>query len=321
MAYNVAALTAYTNQQKYPLLTQSLFDAKTQKVITPMVDVKSAATVNIIDTDTEMQLGGTCGWSPCGTTSFSQRTLTVGLIKIHEPLCPKTLQAYYMQTQLPRGSAQDQMVFEEQYTFLKTGKIAQQNEIGIWQSDTSLSGHTNFKFYNGLLKLIDADGTAQKAFPTTNTAVITTSNIISILDNLTTNIQANMLGKPNYRVFCGWDVFRIAIAAYKTANLFHFDPGNAFSEGEYIIPGTDIRLVAVHGLNLANVPSGSSQSTTVGRIIGARTSNLFFGCDLLGEDENFEIFYAKEAMEIRFVCEYKLGAQFAFGNEIIQYGV
>lgn len=321
MAYNVAALTAYTDQQKFPLLTISTFEAKSQKVFTPMVDVKSAATVNIIDTDAEFQTGGVCGWSPCGTTAFTQRTLTVGKIMIHEPLCPKTLEAYYMQTQLPRGSKQEEMPFEQQYSELKARKIAQSIEIGIWMGDTTLSGHTNSKYFDGILKAIDNSTGSFQAFPGTNTAAITTTNIISILDHLTDNIPAALMGKDDFVVFCGWDVFKIAITAYKTANLFHFDTGNAWATGEYTIPGTDVKLMAVHGLDLANVPSGSAQSTTVGRIIGTRLRNFFFGCDLMGEENEFEIFWAREAREIRFVTEFKAGTQFAFAPEIIQYGV
>jgi hypothetical protein len=50
-----------------------------------------------------------------------------------------------------------------------------------------------------------------------------------------------------------------------------------------------------------------------------RLSNMFFGTDLLNEDERFEIFFAKEADEVRYVAEFKAGVQFAYATEIVNF--
>jgi len=321
MAFDVSGLSAYTNQQKFPLLYKSMFDAKTQSLFTMQQGIKSADTLNIMDSDVLFQTGGTCSFTGSGTTSFTQRTLTVKPIKIHEALCQKTLEGYYLQTQLPRGSMQEVMAFEETYTALKTEQIAQALEVGIWMGDTTLTGasNTNYNKFDGQLKLIDAASGVVSA-TAANTVALTASNIVAKLNEMAGNIPSILLGKRDFVIFVGWDVFRIAVTAFTTANMYHFDPGNAWTSGEYIIPGTNIKLIAVHGLDLANVPTGSAQSTTVQRMIGGRLSNFFVGTDMEHEEEKFEIFYAKEAMEIRFVDEFKFGTQFAFPKEIIQYG-
>jgi hypothetical protein len=43
------------------------------------------------------------------------------------------------------------------------------------------------------------------------------------------------------------------------------------------------------------------------------------GTDLLNEEERFEIFYAKEADQIRYVNEFKAGINFAFPDEIVKF--
>jgi hypothetical protein len=43
------------------------------------------------------------------------------------------------------------------------------------------------------------------------------------------------------------------------------------------------------------------------------------GTDLLNEEEKFEIFYAKEADQVRFVSEFKMGVNFAFPDEIVDF--
>jgi hypothetical protein len=46
---------------------------------------------------------------------------------------------------------------------------------------------------------------------------------------------------------------------------------------------------------------------------------MIFGTDLLNEEERFEIFYAKEADEVRFVAEFKAGVQIAFPDQCARF--
>jgi hypothetical protein len=53
-----------------------------------------------------------------------------------------------------------------------------------------------------------------------------------------------------------------------------------------------------------------------------RVSNLYLGTDILDEDQNrWELFFAREADQVRFVSEFKLGINFAFPQEIVKFEV
>jgi len=316
MAFDVSALSTYTNQNNYPLVTKSLFDAKTVKLMTPMTGIKSSETVNILETDSIFQAGGTCGFNSSATTALSQRTITVGKIKINEALCPKTLEAYYLQTQLPAGSRYEKLPFEEVYSNEKAGKIAQQLEVAVWQGDTTLSD-SNLKRFDGLLKIIDASSAAVTADSTNNTEAITTSNVNAKFDTIYSKIPSQLLNNNDVVIFCGLDVFRTYTIALKNQNLFHYDAVAASADMELTMPGTGIKVVGVNGLNTSN---DNSNNTGLNRVIALRTSNMYFGTDLMNEEDRFEIFFAKEADEIRFVAEFKAGTQVAFPGEIVQYG-
>jgi hypothetical protein len=54
-------------------------------------------------------------------------------------------------------------------------------------------------------------------------------------------------------------------------------------------------------------------------LYAGRTSHMVFGTDLLNEEERFEIFYAKEADEVRFVTEFKAGVQIAFPDQMRRF--
>jgi hypothetical protein len=79
------------------------------------------------------------------------------------------------------------------------------------------------------------------------------------------------------------------------------------ADSEFILPGTPIKVVALQGLNGTN------------KVYAMRLSNLFLGTDLLNEEEKFEIFYAKEADQVRFVSEFKMGVNVAFPDEIVKF--
>jgi hypothetical protein len=76
---------------------------------------------------------------------------------------------------------------------------------------------------------------------------------------------------------------------------------------EIILPGTNTAIVAVNGLNGTN------------RIFAIEPSNMFFGTDMLGEEDKFEMFYAKEAMEVRYAVAFKAGTQIAFPTQIVSF--
>ena len=392
MAFDVSALANYTKDNQDALISKSLFDAKTQKLIVAdgnvMTEVKSAEQINVLDTDAVFQAGGTCGFNSSGTTTFTRRAVTVGKIKVHESLCPKTLETKYLQLKMKAGSIPEEIPFEQVYSELKAGKIAEQLETALWQGDTA-SGTANLARFDGLIKLLDAAGTmtvanaksgtgtitattgaasvvgvgtlfttqiavGDKIYNSASTLVgtvsvitddtnitlvangavavtggafvdvpatslnfaapilattgVTASNVRGIIDTIWRSIPARIKGKKDVIVVVGWDVYETYISALIAANLFAYTAQNsAQSDGEIMIPGTNYKIVALHGLDSTN------------RAYALRTSNLYMGCDILGEEDNFEIFYAKEAMEVRFVAEFKLGINVAFPNEVVSF--
>ena len=313
MAYNVTALAAYTKPNETQLLTKALFGAKSISLMTPQVGIKSTQQVNTMDTDAVFQADA-CGWNASGTTSFSGRTLTVGAIKIQESLCPKDLNSKYLQLSLPKGSADTSVPFEQTYTEYKAGLIAEQLETAVWQGNTA-SANPNLARFDGLIKIIDAASGVVEAnvsgfmtgAPYSASGGFTVNNAIAIMQGIYRAIPVELLDKSDLKVFIGMNQFRTYQMALTNANLFHYNTDASNSNFEITIPGTNVKVVAVNGLNGTN------------RIFAARTSNLFFGTDMLGEEDKFEMFYAKEANEVRYHVAFKAGVQIAFPEEIVKF--
>jgi len=314
MSFSVGTLAAYTKENEQLLVSASVLGSKTAGLIKDqgnvMVGVKSAETINIMNTDAIFQDGSSCGFNASGLTSFTQRTVTVGKIKVNEALCMKDLESKYLQKALPAGSRYDSMVYSEEFSNLKASKIASQLETALWQGNTG-SVDVNLNKFNGILSLITTAGASvinanSVAYHGSVETSITDTNVVGIFDDIYKAIPASIVDKDDVAIFCGMDVFRTYTVKLKTSNLYHYQfDGKANSE--FYLPGTNIKVIAVQGLN------------GTGDIVAMRISNLFIGTDLLNEEERFEIFFAKEADQVRFVAEFKMGVNFAFPDEIVKF--
>jgi len=316
MSFSVSTLSNYTKENEAQLVTSSVLGAKTAALIKSagnvMVGVKSAETINIMDTDAFFQAGGTCGWNASGTTSFTQRTVTVGKIKVQEALCPKALEAKYLQKALPTGSQYDSIPFEQDYSDRKAKTIASQLETALWQGDTA-SANGNLNKFDGFIKLIGAaagvvDANVSGYISGAPLSSITAANVIALFDGVYSAIPAKVVASEDMVIVCGMDTFRTYTIALKNANMFNY-AFDGKADSEFVLPGTSIKVVALQGLNGTN------------DVYAMRLSNLFLGTDLLNEEEKFEIFFAKEADEVRFAAEFKMGVNVAFPDEIVKVAI
>jgi len=316
MSFSISTLSNYTKENEAQLVTSSVLGAKTAALIKSagnvMVGVKSAETINIMDTDAFFQAGGTCGWNASGTTSFTQRTVTVGKIKVQEALCPKALEAKYLQKALPTGSQYDSIPFEQDYSDRKAKTIASQLETALWQGDTA-SANGNLNKFDGFIKLIGAasgvvDANVSGYISGAPLSSITAANVVSLFDGIYKAIPAKVVAADDMVIVCGMDTFRTYTIALKNANMFNY-AFDGKADTEFVLPGTSIKVVALQGLNGTN------------DLYAMRLSNLFLGTDLLNEEEKFEIFFAKEADEVRFAAEFKMGVNVAFPDEIVKVAI
>lgn len=315
MAFNLDAIGNYTRQSIEPLLSSAIFGAKTQDLIMSsgivLTGVKSAESIPIMDTDAPFQ-SQSCSFDASGTTTFTQRTVTVGKIKVEEKLCVGDLETKFTQEALRAGSTYEDFTnaqFEAAYLGRKNERIANQLETALWQGDTA-SANMNLNKFDGLIKLIDAgspvDGNVNAFTGAGVIATITKANVISCLEAVYQAIPTAVVSKPEVKIFCGEDVFRLAVLAYRAANLFNYNPQD--NDGKlFVLPGTTIEVVAVNGLN----GTGDIYATHVG--------NMVMAVDAEGEESNYRFWYSQDNDDVRFRAKFKAGVNVAFTAECVKF--
>ena len=308
MAYSFTGLTSYTDQERLPLITKAVFSARSAALFTKQVGIKFAAALNLMDTDAVLQGGDTCGYTSSGTTTFSQRVITVGRMKVQETLCPRSLEQYWMQTQLTAGSTYEGVPFEQAFSEQKALRIAEALENAIWQGNTYFSG------INQLLNAASGSTISGNTGAVSASVGITATNVIGIFDAIYNQIPQAILTKQDLVIFCGWNNYRTLVQAFKQGNatgglavLYNQVDLASLANGEFIYPGTNVRVIAVPGL------------TNTNRIVCTYLGNLFYGTDLLSDEEQFSIWFSKDNDEVRFQAAFKAGVQFAYPDLIVDF--
>jgi hypothetical protein len=315
MALAFSGLSAYTKQLVKPLLTSAVFEAKTQQLILAngivIPNVKSSVAIPLMETDAVFA-AQSCSFDASGTTTFSQRSITVGKIKVEEKICPKDLEAYFTQEALKAGSTYEDFGnadFQKAFLDKKNARIAAQLETAIWQGDaTGATANTN-KF-DGLQKLI-AGGSPVNANVSGYTGVatittVTASNVIAATEGIYKAIPVQVLAKGDTKIFVGNDWYRLLILAYRALNLFAYNPQDS-QASSFILPGTNVEVISVNGLN------------TTGDAYAISLGNIAMAVDLVDEENSYKMWYSEDNNDVRYRVEFKMGVNVAFTNEVVSF--
>ena len=318
MALSLGTLANYTKQLVEPLLTSAVIGAKTQQLIMDggivIPKAKSAVQIPLMDTDAVFQADD-CGYSPSGTTSFTQRTITVGKIQVSETICVKNFEAKFTQEALKAGSNYttfENAQFLEAYLAKKNARIAAQIETAIWQGDITGSGGANLNKFDGLVRLIDlgspvdANVSGFTGVSGSPISTVTATNVIASTEGIYKAIPAEVMAKGDVKIFCGYDWYRLLILAYREKNMFSYNPQDVNAQS-FILPATNIEVVPVNGLN------------GTGDAFGISLSNMAMAVDLENEEANYRVWYSEDNDEIRTKVSFKIGVNVAFTNEVVKF--
>ena len=308
MAFDVSALTAYTDQSSTDLLTAVQFKSETAALAGLQAGIKSAATLQLLATNSVPQDGSSCAFNASGSVTFTQRTLTTYAIKFQDTLCIRTLEAYWTQLLLKKGQNYTESDIPAKIMDNIVGGIKQRLETADWQGDTtSVSSYLNR--YDGLIKIINnASGVVTATASTYNS-----TNARTIVANIVNNIPAQLKGNPAIKIYMGYDAAEIYRQKLMNDNLYHVPAGSSDQEGMYA-EGSVHQIVPVHGLDGMYSQSGKSCIFALNI-----AENAFLGCDMLNEEEDALMGLDQYKENVWYSFRFRRGWQVAYPTEIVKY--
>lgn len=294
--YDVSALGAYTkdNPDKSKWLYKQIMTGDSASKFKMQTGIKTSERIHLIESNPVIQAQA-CGFTASANTVFTDRTLTVASMAVYMDWCEKDLEAKYTQLAMKAGSELDSLTFETQIVDEIMMKLQYKRERGIWSGNT-LSTDQDLIHFDGLRKLIAAASIGATITP----VAWTVANSRTAVQNFVSGLTNDMLIQPSGKIFMGTSECRDYRLKLGIDNLYHQTGKEAVLYAE----NTDIEIVPTVGL------SGTKE------IYFMPTDYTFIGTDLESEQDTFDLSYAREARKIRFICEYKMGVNFAFPSLI-----
>ena len=293
MAINVTALNNYVEEKRLPLIAKSFLRGKTIDLIQIETGVLQDTALNLVSASVTFGDGASCGWNATEGVALSQRLLKPTFLKINQAFCDKDLLKKWASYEVKLAAGREQLPFEESFMEEIANAINESIEKLVWQGDSSSDNQPD-----GFLKILETGGSG--VVSATWTAGTTAYNKIKTVYNA---IPANIIDKEDTVIFVGEETYREFIQDLVAANLYHFSPD--YKAGEYMVPGTSVRVIAVNGLN------------STGKVVAGRLSNFFYGVGAEDDKDTFDFWYSQDNREFRLAAYFAIAVQVAYPNEIV----
>lgn len=300
MAINTTALKAYVDEQRLPLIKNAVLGARTAYHFNLMTGVKGATALNLLETNVEFGDGTTCGWNEAGTSTLSQRVLTPGAIKINMSFCDKKLLNTWANYEVRVAAGQKTLPFEQDFMDGVGKDIAAKLEVALWQGDTA-SSNKNLNKFDGIIKI--AGAATLGATVTYATGDTVSDTVTKVYDA----IPAQAFNKGEVVLYMGADKYRKYIQELiANGNLVITNTLNDVAMPDSVlIPGTDVRVIYVNGLN------------GTGKMYASYKENFVYGVDLVGDEEKYDFWYSQDNREHRLAVEFIAGVQIAYPDMVV----
>lgn len=289
----VTSLPDYVKENTDLLIKNfALVGGETRKRISVQTGIKSKAAINFLNLAPTFQSGVGCGFNAQGAATLSQREIETARFKVNMEICPDTLVGKYAEYQVRINADENAALPFEQYVMdALTNEIVKKIEKTIWQ------GVKASDLIDGFLTLAGASssGVVGAVLPGTSNY----ADILAVYNALPEEVLD--LGGE---IYVSPARFRGFMQEMVAGNFYHYNPGNE-EAGEFILPGSNVKVVRTSGL------AGKTE------IVGTFAKNLYYGTDLENAAEEIRVWYSADDDVIKIAAKWNMGVQFAFPDMLV----
>ena len=295
----VSGLPKYVQNNKDLLIKNfALVGGTTRQRCSVQTGIKGSMALEYFEVDPVFQDGAECSFNAEGSVTLTERIIDTAPIKINLELCPRSLRRKYAEYLIRMNAKEQDLPFEQYLVDALIGEINKKNEILMWQGDTSLTNDKIRKWYNGFLKLAESE-----------------SDVVDVAISADTSAYNAILGVYNAmpeevlerggEIYVSPALYRAFLQDMVKMNFFHYSGPVDEAPAEFILPGSDVKVVKMYGL------------TGKKKIVGTFAKNLYYGCDAEGDNEDIDIWYSQDDRVYKVEVLWNGGVQFAFPNMVV----
>ena len=314
MSFNIGSLADFVNGDPRVVISDMVVGGQSFNILPFQEGIKgSTKVIDLADGGTNAQTGDYTGADEGfnGSVTPSDVTISVTDLWYKEKYSEQTINKKVLGLALRRGANPDDIVLSDAIMDIKGQSIRLDNEKLIWQGDVTLTGDTNLKFFDGIVKQLTTAGTYKPTGVaatglTTSTAVASVQRMFDKMVELKPELidkQTMLAMSPaNFSIW-----YRTVYGLNSTiTNQTLNTTGLPFSAQ---VPGTNITAYGFAGL------VGSNE------MILGRPENFVIGCDLKSDEEKMEFKYIDALLAYRLFVYYRLGVKVIRPSEVIREAV
>lgn len=298
MAFNVENLGTYVKENQELLIKNfALVGRGTRGRIGVQTGIKSSAHLNYLNVGVTLQNGRGCGFNAAGDDTLTQRTISVAIIKVNKSWCPDDLRGKYAEYLVKTAAGEQELPFEEYIFQGVTNEINKKIEKLLWQGDTSLTSDTDLKWIDGYLKQMGADNAVVKETISSTSAYEGLLQVYMAMTEETLDLGGVIFVSPA--------IYRAFLQEMVRLNYFHYAGPQAAAPEEFILPGTDVKVIKTPGL------AGSL------KVVGTFAENLVYGTDMENDAEVFDFWFSQDDRNYKLEVKWASGAAYLFPEQIV----
>jgi len=301
--FDVTGLGAYVDEQSEEILVKQVTAGRTLEKITIQEGIKGSEEIKLMD-DSVVYQAGDCTMTASGDTVFTDRAIAVETLGFMKKFCQKDLAGFWTQLNLRAGAmAEDEeLPFEAQIVEYLLALHSNELDKLIWRGNKT-TGTGNLAFMDGFASFLTVAGGCVD-LNTSATASITNTNAYDVFYEVFENSPEAVAEADDFVCFTGRENFNKLIKNLVDLNFFHYSPDQIAEMNEVTVPGTDMVVSKVVGLN------------TVSSIYTGRASHFVFGTDLTSDLDQFSLWYSKDDDVIYLRSKFRAGVQVPFLDQI-----
>ena len=299
--YTVNNITGYTEQNKDVLVKNVVLGELAGDTIPSLkkqFGVKTSEKLNILNVDPALQDGSHCGFTPSGSTSFSNRVIETAQIKAEDAYCDKDLLSTFAEylVKLNAQKVPGDLPFEGYIMDEVIRKINEKMEKLVWQGSKSGGDLIDGFMTQALGADSGVSGTIEVTAATGTAMYNRAKAVIEAIPEEILDKAVLFVSPANYRKL----IFELV-----EKNLFHFAPGADIEDKDVYFPGSEVRIHKTIGLKGSN------------NLYASCFENMVYGADLEGDNEKIRFWYEDKDQTFDYSIQWNAGVKTLFPDMVV----
>lgn len=316
LATTTSVTTTYQGESAGKYVSAMLLSANTIENggVTVMPNVKYRATMKkgLLD---DIVKNAECDFTPTSELTLTERVLQPKELAVNLQLCKQDFRDDWDAVSMGY-SAYDNLPpsFEEWMIAYVLGKVAQRNELSLWQGDNTVTGQ-----YDGLTTRM-VDGIASGDIPAGNVVgtplAITATNVITELGRVTDLISNANYSAEGLSIYVPQNVMRAYVRA-----LGGFGASGLGAQGS---DNKGTQWYNNQALSFDGIPLFMANGLQADVMVATTKDNLYFACGILNDSNIIKLIDTSETLgdeNIRIIARWTADSNYAIGADVVTYGL